>query len=260
MKARFIQKILRNTATGILIGFVGGMLLAMALDSGVSDELKKLYTFVISAVLSLFAAALTLTGVFANIENQREAERRSRERKLAAAKALLPTSLSQMCDICESGMQFSHNFSTLLQELSDEKFKEISVQRLSLPDGMISIFRELIELTDNEAVSERISVLLREYQVLFARWTSVFSQSNLSAMNGELRRNEKTVEWAFLYAITVSLFDYARNESEGPDREIGERELWTALRVSGIRATNKDQFQSAIAVCSRALARMFSST
>ncbi|MCA1777152.1 MAG: hypothetical protein LC676_16530 [Loktanella sp.] len=253
MKIRFIQKVLRNTPAGIFIGFVAGMILAAALDAGISEEIKKLYTFIISAILSLMAAALTLIGVFANIENQRETERRSREKKLAAAKALLPASLAQMCSVCKSGMQFSDNFSEFAKKLSNDEFEEISTQRLSLSDGNLSIFREVIELTDNDAVSERLTVMLREYQVFFSRWIEDFGQEYKRAVKADGDNNTRTVEWAFLFAITVSLFDYARNEAVEPNREIGKREIWNALGVSHILSVDRDKFNGAIEIYSRAL-------
>ncbi|MFD1157837.1 hypothetical protein [Roseovarius aestuarii] len=94
------EKLLRNTAFGGLVGTLVTLALVWAFDSDVSTEIKRFYTFVFTACITLAAATLTLYGVFSNIENQQTQAQQDRNRKLLAAKALLPNALSKMCEAC----------------------------------------------------------------------------------------------------------------------------------------------------------------
>lgn len=255
MKTRFLENLLRNTAAGLLVGFAAGMLLSLALDSSVSDDLKKLYTFVVSAILSLAAAALTLTGVFANIGNQRETDRRNREKKLIAARALLPASLSQICSVCAAGIRLSAELGAG-QNRHRADFHETSIHPLRLPDGVIQVFRDIIELTEDRNISNRIAGILREYQVFFARWESEFSQSGRAILRVSSDVNERTAAWAYLYALSASLFPYARNEEDTVNYDVTEREIWAALASSGV-IFDEEEMREAVGLYARTFCRRF---
>lgn len=251
------EKFLRNTAFGALVGTLLSLGLAWGVDSNVSAELKRVYTFVFTAFISLIAATFTLVGVFSNIENQQTQEKFQRQRKLQAARAFLPSALSNMCEICRWGVRYSHDFQAYENNLGRIQFEQESFDRLSLSDEIISVFRDVIELSDNEVVSDRLSGLLREYQVFFARWKSDFSPNaqNNVLINADFRM--RTTAWAYLYAISSSLFDYARNETDDVLTNVTEEEISSALNQAGAPGVFTEDFIEEIGLYARTFARRF---
>jgi hypothetical protein len=251
------EYILRNTAFGIFVGLETGIVLAWLLSSSFGDEIAKFYTYMIAASLSLIAAALTLFGVFANIENQNNAETERRRRKLQSAKSFLPASLSRMCELCSTGVIYSHRFNELSEELGEDAFQERSLKDLSFPEELVTVFRDIIELNDDPIVTGRISELLKEHQVFFARWRSLFREEANIKRDREIETRQRTVSWAYLYAITASLFDYARDQTDSIEKQEGLALISSALNVTGLRDFYFDDLGEEISLYARRFERLF---
>lgn len=250
---------LRNTAFGLTIGACSAFALAYILDSNVSSGLKEFYTYIISALLTLIAAALTLVGVFATIAHQRELEQRARFKKLEAARAFLPNALSRMCELSDYAILYSHNFDDFMSRLGEDEFRDISSSRLTLTDEIISILRDVIELTDDDKLSRRLSGLLREHQVFLARWRSLFSSDRDSFIQTTEDVRQRTVSWAYLGAISASLFTYARGESLTVDTTVGQDEIASILGTSGATSLDVEEHMGDIGLYQRTFARRFES-
>lgn len=253
----WLEKFLRNTAFGIFVGATLTLAFSWSVDSEVSIEIKRFYTFIFTAIISLIAATLTLVGVFTNIENQRHLDDEARHRKLNAAKALLPHALSQMCSVCRWGMRYSHSFNYYISDLGEEPFETLSFSQLKLSDEVISVFRDLIELSDDEILTDRLAGILREHQVFLARWQDEFSPDAAHKVVSDADIRQRTTGWAYLYAITCSLFEYARNEHETLIETVSDKEISSALNQSGDPKLHNEDFVKEVGLYTRTFKRRF---
>lgn len=257
---RRLHWVLRNTAFGALVGFVLAFCFAAAIDTDVRHEAKEFYSFIVTAVLSMAAAALTLAGVFATIDHQLAAERRARSKRLEAARAFLPEALSRMCEICQTAMQYSFEFEQFEEQRGEAGFRSTSISELTLTDEIISVFRDIIELSDDDAVSRRLAGLLREHQILLARWRSIFAPDRVIMVRSPADIRQRTVAWAYLGAIASSMFEYARGESHTIETNVGFREISSALNTSGLVNLHTEDHSAEIGLYERTFSRRFSET
>ncbi len=105
-----MDKLLKNTAAGIFVGFSLAMLAVFLLDHDVFQELKSFYIYLLSAAFSLLGAGLALLGVFATIEKQQSIRDDALARKLDSAKAMMPNALSALGPyLCRRQIWLSQN-------------------------------------------------------------------------------------------------------------------------------------------------------
>ncbi|MBB4173246.1 hypothetical protein GGR93_001007 [Sulfitobacter noctilucicola] len=249
--------LMNNTAFGLLIGFELGLGLAWIFSADIGDDVTKFYTYLIAASVSLIAATITLIGVFASIERANSAEAETRHRKLISARALLPTSLAKMCKICEAGMLYSNGFEKFLKDLGEAEFRATSLKELEVPSDVVAVFRDIIELSDDEAIRNRIAGVIREHQVHLARWSSEFTKNTgmLPKTKDELK--QRTVGWAYLYAITVSLFGYGRGETEKLQNVDPHQLISSALNVRYHSSIFVEDFEEEVGLYARTFERRF---
>lgn len=153
-------------------------------------------------------AGFTVFGVLANIANQNETARISRERKLLSARALLPIALQDVSDVAEAAARYS---------AAGRDHPIRPPPDLRLPERSLSVIRDLIELTDDIRVSQRLIGLLTEHQIYVEDW-----RRNLMGA-GEGRPPEIsaiTAQWVFLRAVAQSIMPYARYEADSAHAEI----------------------------------------
>ena len=248
---------MNNTAFGVLVGFILALCLAAVIDADIAPGIKEFYSFIITALLGMIAAALTLIGVFATIAHQREIERRARQKKLEAARAFLPSALSKLCDIADHGVRYSFAFSDFEARLGEDGFRDASIPNLTLTDEIISVFRDMIELSDDDIVSKRISGLLREHQVLLARWRSIFAPDRAIMVRTAADLRQRTVAWAYLGAIAASIFEYARGETSTIETTVGFREISSALNTAGLVSLHTEDHTEEIGLYERTFSRRF---
>lgn len=253
----FIQRLLQNTAFGLFLGSVLAFALSFALEASVEEDAKKLYTFIVSALISLLAASLTLVGVFANIDNQDRLANDLRVRKLKAAKAFLPSSLSKMCDLCRDGIHFSHKFDDFVTSSSVREFEQSSLKRLIIPSDVAMVFRDIVELTDDEVVADRLAGALREYQIFYSRWRGVFQDAEEMLPPSTYAIRQRTVAWAYLYAIFSSVFDYSRGMTSTIETDVTTAEINSALNTCGVRGILAEDFGEEIGLYARTFDRRF---
>jgi hypothetical protein len=141
-------------------------------------------------------------------------DKKARANKLASARAFLPTSLSRMTAICRLGADFSHNFSDHEKALGRTEFGRVSLEKLELSEEIITVFRDVIELTEDDKVRKRVAGIVREYQVFHSRWQGHFEDGWQNTVQTDSDIRQRTVAWAYLCALVNSLFGYARGETE----------------------------------------------
>lgn len=256
-KTKFYDKILRNTPFGMLLGAILALILAAALDTWVSDDLVKISGSIFSTIATLLAASLALTGVFSSIENQQNINRENRQKKLMAARAFLPSALSRMSSICKSAIRYSHKFDTFEATLGAAEFEKVSKIDLVLSDEIITIFKEVIELTEDNVVADRLSGLLREHQIFLSRWKSAFSEGMTRHPPLSKDGIERTVGWAYLAAICASIFDYARRNTQTIESGVTEDLIFNSIFTAELDDLEGDNVRAAVGLYERTFLRRF---
>lgn len=204
---------LRNFPLGAFLGAILGIGFMLVIESELSDEYTKFATYGISALVALLGSGLAVAGVLANIENQNTLADEERRRALSAERAMLPLTLSQLCEVARHGMLHRWNGHTRFKAIGGEIYRSQSTNDLSLTTEMTDNLQEFVRFS-RESDGEVISVILREYQVLFARWKGCFDEEGYFDDEDERERIHHTASWAFLYALATAGFNYARGDTE----------------------------------------------
>ncbi|MBO9397664.1 hypothetical protein J7400_13330 [Shimia sp. R9_2] len=211
MEAKVITRVrpyLLNTPMSVFIGALLGIGFSYLLSGEFGDQWAKFYVIVLSSLLSLVIAGMALAGVLANIQAQEDRELEHRRRKRLAATAELPIVLTTICESFAAAAQASVDLATVPGLDRDDEFQEQALRDLTLPDSMILKLSNSIEVSESDDVANRIADLLAHYQIAHARWQgSTYGKPGAILKVNERRR---TLEWVALYALSVSMFGYAR--------------------------------------------------
>ncbi len=251
------EKLLRNTAFGLFMGSAFTLLFMWVLDGIADDDWKKFASSIFSVLAAFAGSTLALLGVFSNIENQKVLSADARARKLVAAKAFLPAALSKLCELSAKGVRYSYKFESLKSDLGIDSFREKSLNDLGLSDDTIGILKEVIECSDDKLVQDRIGGLLREHQMLYAQWGTGFDRTRVLPINHLESIQERPVSWAYIYAISCSMFDFARNETDTVDENVNERDIRSALNFCSDGEIDINTVKAAIEVHARDFPRRF---
>lgn len=219
---RFWLSVLNNFALGVFAGCVLAFGLSWLLAPELGEDLKRFYVFIFSSLLSLIAAAVAAGGVLANIENQNQLAAEDRRRRHVAARAMLPAALAALSEICSKGVRHS-------ERLADEEVADASAwaslkPQLLIPSEVIDVLQSVLSFTEDEGISRRIQMVLREHQIFMARWGDLAEPHWIQTAEN---RRCTVVSWAYLRFLVGTLYDFAR------DRETG---ITTRDPVEGIRS------------------------
>lgn len=197
--------------------------------------------------VALLSAAFALAGILAQIDSQNEAQRVDRLRQLQSARAFLPSALSSYCEVARMGVRHSYSLGPDLSAISEQTQTE-TIRDLTPSDEIVSVLRDVLRFTDDNAVSERISLILREHQIFLARWRGSFSEYHVVDVSDGRQR---TVSWAYLYALIGSLFEYARGEADTLVDDWSDQRVITALSICLPIGAFSDDFEEEIGLYSR---------
>lgn len=213
---------LRNFPFGVFLGVVVATIAFLVLDDNYSSGWAKYFAYGVTAILSLFAAALSLFGVFISIDNQRSLEAEKRRGALAAARATLPLALSNLIAISRKGIDYS------LNEKEGRSFNDLADELVLKPE-FISILTRVIEFSD-VASGERLSDIVRRHQVLTSRLRG-WDDPHFGGPN-EYNRAEAAANWAIQYRLVEDAFDYARGISETIPEQLSNKNIASLFWVS----------------------------
>ena len=129
---------------------------------------------------------------------------------------------------------------------------------MTLPSDVIQTFLEVIEFHDQPDVANRLSGILREYQVYMARWVSRIDGDDANFIETEGDRRERTVSWAYLLTLNETLFEYAR-DSVRPEPVV-EETLRGKIRFRLPEEFQPDQYKEEIASYVQHFHRSFSNS
>lgn len=146
-------------------------------------------------------------------------ERARQRRRLAAAKATLPLTLSEIAQYAEDSAERMASSRTAvgMTQVAAKAFKKPRV-----PDGLVESIQATIEATGNQRIIRRLAKMVRNIQVMDARMTNFSVNRPLSDMVDSTILIAATV-----YAQASSLFTFAEADKRV---EIAELE-WS--RVTG---------------------------
>lgn len=246
--------------SGVLIGWIAAMCLAALIDSKVSDRIAQ-NAFQFAGILAAVSAALlALMGVSRQISHKNEEEERARIAKLRACKAVLPLALSDICKVSQNGIYHCWNGYNLLTASSFNEYRTNSFIDLKVSDEVLAILRDFVRYS-RDTDGEKISLILQEYQVFLSRWRGRFETPDYFKKEPLERRCEHTTSWAYLYALSSSVFAYARGETEeiqAPDYQ--NDDVASALRIATVIYGNEQSFETFLDVYQKRYDRVLRAT
>ncbi|MEX5576221.1 hypothetical protein [Pseudophaeobacter sp. A-200-2] len=240
---------------GVAIGIMFTCGLGWLFDANFAEEVKERYTYLASAVLSLLVASFAVAGVFSSIASQRGEDHDDRKRRLLAARAKLPLALSAISKLCKAGICYSAEFDTLCAAKGKEAMRDETVGALTLDQSTVHDIIHVIENLDNLLIAERLSAMLREYQIFFSRWVGEFDEFAWPMIVEDADKRSRTVSWAYLGAICGSLYDFARKDGELG--EVDEEAIRNALSVNLPVHIHWESFQDEIGMYARVFKQRF---
>ncbi len=202
----FKIKFLMNFAGGLALGTIATLFLCWMFDSQISEDLKKLYTFIFSAIMTALAATLALAGALNNVYTQRELDRNNRLRRLNAAKANLPIALNNFIKVCK----IAKNKET--SELSTGFPQGTPARNFGL-DHKEEAINTLTSVIENAEIREAkiLSSILANHQVLVAR------MGEMQPERSEREILESIAYWSYQSCLISHCFNYARGDEHIED-------------------------------------------
>ena len=162
-----------------------------------------------------------------NLENER------RLRKFAAARAVLPLSLN---NLCEYASRCGAALKTMLGHQLDEKIpNEIEIPDLpTLPKDAIDELRNVVEFGD-EQISGAAATLIGEIHYKTARLKNLWQEYRAPGHHVTPVSNveSQVLDMALIYARGIALFDYARGETEEVPGDPRQHDVVAALNQIG---------------------------
>jgi hypothetical protein len=211
LKSRWIL----NFPLGLFLGAVTAFSVAWFVDAEFRSELlDRLAPSVLSALTTLVAAVIAVTGVLRNIENQNSLAEQARQRKLAAARAVLPLSLSEFYKVCDNHLTRLANGERTVTDGQPE-LSPTSHETLKL----------VIE-NDDPVTQKSLTFLLMCYQVVIARYHEEQAsdpeaiETEASIKLAKYNRAYALGLWASLKALVAVQFEYARKGEERDRTEL----------------------------------------
>ena len=252
-----IDLLLRNTSFGVFAGAEFTLFMCWFNSSTVAEGLASPLSTHLTIGVTLAASALALIGVFCNIENQNAINTENRHKKFLASRAFLPHALMELTYLCKNGMAYSNGFSDFENQLGKTAFEEKSIKDLSISESTTMILRDIIELSDEKTVSDRLSGILREHQILLARWKGGFRQGSTTKITLPDDESRRTVAWAYLGAICASMFSFSRGESKIVNTKVTYKEISGIIATSDIAGLDEEDHAKAIAHYTRIFEHRF---
>lgn len=195
-------KFLLNFSAGLAIGSITSFLIAMFLSRDFGNYATEFYTFWLSAVVTLVAATLALAGVFATLNHQLELSEENRIRRLNASKAALPAALSELSQICRTGILASLNGKD--EKQSNET--DALITKLTVSSKTASALTAVIENADPK-ISQSLSSILADHQINFSRCIGRMEREYTSSASDCA---DTQIYWAYLSCRVGMCYDYAR--------------------------------------------------
>jgi type II secretory pathway pseudopilin PulG len=167
-------------------------------------------------------------------EAKRQADR-DRYGRLRAARASLPAVLSGICKYAADAAEvlWKQRIDTASEPYGHARW-EVILPVPTFPNEYLPALERVVELTENDAVANRIEEILREAQVLDAR-TQGLAHGKTASFEYII---EMVIQAASIYARASSLLDFARRQSE----TVATDDLWdrTILALTSMQIYDQE--------------------
>jgi len=225
---------LEGVALGLFLATLAFLFAFMLIDFNLAnDDWVSFFGSIVVALFSIGAAFLALQGNKAQIQQAADLEEEWRLRSLAAARAMLPAVLSEICQVAQNNLRllFVPGYGPTGYGLP------AATAFQPLPQGVIPVVKEVVQYADT-LTQDRLSNILRHFQVFEARrsGTEVALLEPL-VTEGPLGTHNAISEalgWAAVYAIAESAFNFARGTSSSIPPSINAADVRRAFISAGI--------------------------
>lgn len=225
-----LRKFLPNFASGLLLGAILSFALAAIIDSTVSESFIRFYYIAASAILTLIAASLALTGVLYSVSNQNRIAEQSVIRGNLAARSLLPIALDEVSSVAMNGVEYSVKISSHMTLDDWYRLREESPNKLKLEKNTVDLLADFIRHNDGELeINRRLSKILRDYQVQFTRWKDLVRTNRTAPPSiGPHEERDRLIKWISLQVQLDEIFGLI----DDPDYDKrGKKELRKSIRT-----------------------------
>lgn len=164
MKIHFLA----NFALGCFLGSIFSLSLAWVIDESVATAYQKNWVYLFSALTTLAAAALALSGTFSVIHNQKELAASENAKSLLAARAALPPVLSSLTKKATLGFDACSNQLTLK---TTPHVARDTLEKLTLTTDELAVLTSCIKYCDDDT-ARWLSLIISHLQILYARLDS----------------------------------------------------------------------------------------
>jgi hypothetical protein len=204
---------LRNLPFGVFLGICFALSLCWLFDSDIREEITKFYTFVLTAIISLFASSLAVFGVLLNLNKQQELI----ERRHVAARAVLPLTLSRLYRLTEQAYEMTLETRNLRTRVEDVRRSRLGKLKLTKDD--IEQLRDCIEASDEQSQAW-LALIIAHWQVQISRLETSLIDPNLVLISHQI--DNSAIDWLIIRGMAIHLFNYARtgvppNDDMSPD-------------------------------------------
>lgn len=172
----------------------------------------------IGAMLAIAAAGVSVWYLRKQIAQVDRHEEGRLRRRLAAARATLPLTLSGVIDYVEAVANGLRDFHDEL-DTSGWVSGDIALDVPTSPIALVPSLERMIEATSEVRISDRLSDLVSDIQILNARLADAGARGEYSSVSKNWI-SAQMIQAGLVYAQAASLFGYARRTSGSVGGEI----------------------------------------
>ncbi|MGH1466354.1 MAG: hypothetical protein ACRBBQ_13435 [Cognatishimia sp.] len=210
-----MQTIFREShwTVGFILGAGVTLISLLSLDISIRQHVLSNWATLFVAFATIFAGFvggfLALRSAQVQIHSQVKLENSRRSASLSAAKSTLPLALTDLLKIARRGAKYS------LSIQGQEEDVEKLLNSISVSSEIVGFLKSVIQYSEAHN-AERISALIRSYQVVFSRTESWLTEYHeLIELDADL-----AVEWAVFYRQVESCYEFALGEQSDIPKEI----------------------------------------
>lgn len=225
---------LRSFVDGAFFATIIFLLLFMVIDFKIKDEtwISVFGSFVVAA-FTIAAAWVALRGNRVQITQNNDLEDERRENSLIAARAVLPSLLSEMATVARNNLMF--RFAPGHEPAGFRIPRPTAFHRM--PESIIPELKQCIQYADSIS-QDRLANILRHFQVQQVRETEVGAHLIAPSEHQLTFDNHRVISdaigWAVVYGLIVDAFAYARGTTSAIPASLNPEFVRHAFDVGGV--------------------------
>lgn len=197
----------------------------------------KEWETLISGILAIFAAIIGAIYLERQVSQADNHEKERVRKRYLASRATMPLALSKLISYANSS---SSAMRSLHKQCRGEAIRDrdniVLPEFPSIPDGSVSMLRDMIEASGND-LGVWIAGIISRIQVQNARILSIYDDLSDPEINSRVitkyNIEEYIIDSAKIYATVEALFEFARMESDVIPSTVEWTDIRKALRLMG---------------------------